>query len=474
MTNAPSRRTWPLLAVAVLAVGIYAYFTIEIEPSPSDRRPAGGADEIEALAARDDTNLLFILVDTLRAERMSAYGYARDTTPFLKGLAENGIRFGWNVSQSSWTKASMASLWSSRTPLHVGVTKFDHTLSKDLVMPAEILADGGFKTVGLFRNGWVNPSFGFDQGFEKYYKPLGGYQDPQIKRMRPNAQRGGTDESMVADAIEFLRIHGRSSRWFLYVHLMDVHEYTYDKESALFGTGVSDIYDNSILREDWVISTLYDYLARLKLLDKTIVVLASDHGEAFGERGFEGHAREVFPETTETPVIISLPFALSKGIVLPTRTNNMDVWPTLLDLMGLPTQGDDIDGRSRRDEILALARGTAPPPPPAGRAAEETSVAFLDENWGVPGGERLPAVSLVDDDFRYVRGSGWNGRPYEVLLSIRDGQRKNVLDANPEQAEALREQAKVFLEQKPAFESQVIEIDEMQLDQLRALGYQLP
>jgi len=473
MTQDASRRIWPFVLIALAGLGLYAYSAIEVEPTARDRRPKGGAEQIEALAARDDTNVLFIVVDTLRAERMSVYGYERETTPFLKELAQTSVRFGRNISQSSWTKSSMASLWTSRTPLHAGITRFDDTISQEVLMPAEIFAEAGFKTVGLFRNGWVNPQFGFDQGFEKYYKPLGGYQDVRIKRMRPNSQQVGTDESMVADAIEFLRIHGKSTRWFLYVHLMDVHEYTYDKESAQFGTAVPDIYDNSILREDWVISTLYDYLASQGLLEKTVVVLASDHGEAFGERGYEGHARELFPETTETPLIISLPFALTKPIVLDRRTSNMDLWPTVLELMGLPKQSDDLDGRSHRQEIIDLARGGAPAEPEA--EAEKASVAFLDENWGVPGSERMPAVSIVEDDYRYVAGTGWNGRPYEGLLSKKtDGQRQDVLASNPEVAKRLREQAREFLAQKPVHESKTIELDEMQLDQLRALGYQLP
>lgn len=465
------RRVLPIVFIALAAIAVYAWSAIEIEKDPTGTRPAGGAAEIEALAQRSDTNLLFIVVDTLRAQRMSAYGYERDTTPFLTKLAASGIRFGRNISQSSWTKSSMASLWSSRTPLHVGISRFDQTIPDQVDMPAEILKDAGFKTVGLYRNGWVNPSFGFDQGFEKYYRPFAGYQDPQIQRMRPNAQVAGNDESVVADATEFLRIHGKTSRWFLYLHMMDVHEYTYDEESALFGNGVSDIYDNSILREDWIISTLYDYLAKQGLLEKTIVVLASDHGEAFGERGYEGHAREVFPETTETPVILSLPFSLSPGVVLKTRTNNLDVWPTILALMGIENPAKDIDGRSRRDAILAAARGEEEPVPAEG---EGDSVVFLDENWGTPGGERMPAVSVIEGSFRYVTGSGLNGRKFEVLLSTDDGQKADVMAENPEVAERLREKAKAVMAQEPVYQSKVIELDRMQLDQLRALGYQLP
>lgn len=471
MTSNPQRPVWPFLVAGLAAIGLYAYWTVEIAPAPTAERPRGGAAEIEALADRSDTNILFLVVDTLRAERMSAYGYARETTPFLTKLASSGIRFGHNIAQSSWTKSSMASLWSSRTPLHVGVTRFDDTIDPQVDMPAEILADAGFKTVGLFRNGWVNTTFGFDQGFEKYYRPLASARDPRIVQLRPNADFASNDESVVADAIEFLRIHGSTSRWFLYLHLMDVHEYTYDEQSALFGNAVSDLYDNSILREDWIISTLHDYLAKRGLLEKTIVVLVSDHGEAFGERGFEGHARELFPETTETPVIISLPFALDPGIVVKTRTDNMDVWPTLLELIGIEHPGKDLDGRSRLESILAIARGEE-----AAEAedSEHASVAYLDENWGLPKSERLPAVSVVEGKFRYVTGTRWSGKPFEVLLSSEDQQRTNVLAANPEVAEALRGKAKALLEQKPLFEGKQVELDRMQLDQLRALGYQLP
>ena len=85
---------------------------LEVAPDAVRTRPKGGVEALEALASREDTNVLFILVDTLRAERMSAYGYARDTTPFLSKLSSTSIRLGKNIAQSSWTKASMASMWS--------------------------------------------------------------------------------------------------------------------------------------------------------------------------------------------------------------------------------------------------------------------------------------------------------------------------------------------------------------------------
>ena len=134
-------------------------------------------------------------------------------------------------------------------------------------------------------------------------------------------------------------------RWFLYLHVMDVHEYTYDEDSALFGGEYADIYDNAIRHTDTGIEFLLDHLAEHGYAEKTLVVIAADHGEAFRERGFEGHARAVFRETTEVPFLIAFPFRLREGIVVKERSENVDIWPTVLDLLGLePPVG--IDGRS--------------------------------------------------------------------------------------------------------------------------------
>lgn len=468
MKSESSGRIWPLVLIAVVAIGVYLYSAVEVQPDPFRMRPTGSVDDITRLADRDDTNVLFVLIDTLRAERMGAYGYERDTTPFLSKLVSTGIRFDRHIAQSSWTKSSMASLWTGLNPIRSGVTKFNHAISEDVTMPAEILTEAGFKTVGLYRNGWVHGYFGFDQGFEKYFRPAGVMGNPAVQRLRPNAMDHGSDEDLMADTMEFLRIHGDSSRWFLYLHLMDLHEYTYDDESALFGNTISDLYDNSIRRTDWVLSSLYDYLGNKGVLDKTIIVVLSDHGEAFGERGFEGHAREVFPETTETPLIISLPFALSEPVVVESRTANVDVWPTLFDLLGLSSDRES-DGQSRYGDILAAAAGKS-----GSRAEDHFTVAFLDENWGHPGTERKPAISVLDGPYRYVAGRDHAGRPFEVLLSVEDEQAVDRRADYPEVAERLRGQADLELKKTAVFETETFEIDEMQLDQLRALGYQLP
>jgi len=468
MENEAQRPVWPLALIALAAIGLYLYSSIEVvSDSPGDRG-VGGVAEIEALAEKSDTNVLFILVDTLRAARMGVYGYERDTTPFLSELASTGIRFDRHIAQSSWTKTSMASMWTGMNPVRSGITKFDHTISSEIRMPAEILAEAGLRPIGMFRNGWVSGYFGFDQGFEKYYRPGGGVVNKALQRQRPNALAHGNDEGLIGDAVEFLRIHGKTSRWMLYLHLMDLHEYTYDEESALFGSQVSDLYDNSIRRTDWVLSTLYAYMQGAGLLENTIVVVLSDHGEAFGERGFEGHARSVFPETTETPLIVSLPFEIEGGIVVKDKTTNIDVWPTLLDLLGIADDGDR-DGISRMPELLAAAQGAR-----VDRPEGDISVAFLDETWGRPGTDPRPAISVIDGEYRYLRGTDDAGESMETLLKTDDGQTADRLEEFPEVASRLREEADRQLAMEPEYSSDTIELDEMQLDQLRALGYELP
>ena len=108
------------LAVALFAWGLYLW--PQAEP-----RPRGGLEDVLALRDRSDVNVLFVLVDTLRADRLGTYGYARDTSPNLDRWAATGVRFARQLSQSSWTKSSMASLFTATYPVGTAVTRFDES-----------------------------------------------------------------------------------------------------------------------------------------------------------------------------------------------------------------------------------------------------------------------------------------------------------------------------------------------------------
>jgi arylsulfatase A-like enzyme len=467
------QQRWPWLTAMALVVLAYLASLVEVRIGGRDRddRPRGSAAEIEALAQRDDVNVLFVLVDTLRADRLSAYGYARPTSPLLDRLASRGVRFANHLSQSSWTKASMASIWTGAYPTRSRITRFDQVIPESARMPAEILRDAGFRTAGLWRNGWVAPSFGFGQGFEVYDRPTSARPPASLRRENPTVQEGGTDEDSVRAAIEFLRVH-HAERWFLYVHLMDLHEYTYDEDSARFGNTYADVYDNSVLRVNLVLDRLLGELAVMGLLDRTLIAIASDHGESFGEHGAEGHARNVYREVTEVPFILSLPFRLEPGIVIESRTDNVDVWPTLLDLLGLAPP-PDADGRSRVPEMLAAARGEAPAPAP------RTTFAHLDQRWGQRDAKPAPTVAVLDGSWRFVLTEGPRGDVRQELFddSVDHAERRNLLEEQPEIARRLGEAARAHLASEPApwaQQNSTLELDELELNQLRALGYAVP
>jgi arylsulfatase A-like enzyme len=450
----------------VAAVGMIAAVLLSQLEVSRDPRPRGDVSQIERLRERDDLNVLFILIDTLRADRLSAYGYQRPTSPNLDALAANGVRFAEQMSQSSWTKCSMASLWTGLYPARTGVTRSPQALSQDARLPAEILREAGYRTFAIWRNGWIHPNFGFAQGFELYHSPVARPIPASVRREKPTVGVAGTDQDIVASAHELLRSHGRE-RWFLYLHLMDVHQYVYDPETALFGTRYSDIYDNSIRWVDRIVGSLIDDIDSRGLRDRTLIVVASDHGEAFGEHGREGHARDVYGEVTTTPFILSFPFRLEPGLVVETPTANVDVWPTLLDLLGLPAL-EGADGRSRRPQLLAAARSEPPPPPPE----RPLRFSHLDQAWGRAQQPPRPMVAVSDGRYRLLkRADDETGELYDRSLDPLE--QRDLASEEPDVVARLGAELTRYLEEgePPWGAAPDVELSESELEQLRALGY---
>jgi arylsulfatase A-like enzyme len=456
----PSRR----FLVATFGAGLILLAGLLSILDRDESLPRGTLEDVLAFSERDDTNVLFILVDTLRADHLSAYGYERDTSPNIAALAEDGIRFGQQVSQSSWTKCSMASLWTGLYPTRSGVLRAPQVLTEEAKLPAELYRDAGFRTAGIWRNGWINSNFGFGQGFENYTQPKPSPMNRPPSRQRPNLTLAGSDADILRSALAFLRAHGHE-RWFLYLHMMDVHQYAYSEDEAVFGTSYLDIYDNAILWVDGLIGHLLAELADRGLRDRTLIVFASDHGEAFGEHGAEGHARDVYGEVTETPLILSFPFRLEPGIVVETRSANVDLWPTVLELTGMPAM-PETDGRSRVPEIVAAARGATVP-------GDGLAFAQLDQTWGRDRQEPQPLVAVNRGGWRLFYSAARPQQP-ELYDKERDpAERRNLAGEHPQVTEELTKLALEHLDGQPPWRSETptVEIDEMQKGLLRALGY---
>jgi arylsulfatase A-like enzyme len=203
------------------------------------------------------------------------------------------------------------------------------------------------------------------------------------------------------------------------------------------------------------------------LREKTMIVVMADHGEAFGEHDREGHARDVYGEVTTTPLIISFPFRLEPGVVVESPTENVDIWPTLLDLLSLPPL-EDPDGRSRRPELLAAVAGEPSP------ASENPRFAHLDQTWGKSQRKPRPMVSVTEGPYRLFRREG--KAPLE--LYDRSVDRYEQVDVAAERPEVLARMGKLvedYLARPPASwaDEGDVEIDPQELEQLRALGYEL-
>jgi arylsulfatase A-like enzyme len=359
----------PLLAAACLAC----------------ERPVAPAAIPERLAALGHPNLVLIVVDTLRADFTTPYGFAQDTSPELARWAARGVLFERVRSQSSWTKMSMASLMTSLWPHSHGIREAQDGLADAALTLAEVLRAAGYATYGVQTNGWLHQSFGFQQGFDRYMFPKGG-GDPRLGQpsLWPHADK------VLEEAVRLIDAHDRARPFFLYLHFMDVHEYAAPPELKNFGTDDRGAYLASIRWVDDAVGRVRAKLSAAGVLDETVLVLASDHGESFGEHGIHGHARNVLTPVVWVPLVLRLPFPVEPPVRVATQVRNVDLAPTLLELVGVGVP-EPFEGRS----LLPLVTG-------AGPAEDRPSFAAL----GVPLFPDASVQSAVTDgSWTYARNA---------------------------------------------------------------------
>jgi arylsulfatase A-like enzyme len=246
---------------------------------------------------------------------------------------------------------------------------------------------------------------------------------------------------------------------------MDVHQYLYDIDSAKFGNGIQEAYDNALHWTDRNVSAVLGEIEGSGLFDRTVVVIASDHGEAFYEHGLEGHARNLYREVTEIPLIVVLPFRLEPGIVVETLVQNVDVWPTVLELLGLPAL-PNADGRSLVPLLHAAANGSDAP----GDLEQRPSFAELDQSWGQTKHPPKPIVAIVNGRHRMIQHLN-NGEVELYDHQVDPLEQTNLAESQSEAVEDLEGKVAVYLEKKASWEVPKIELDEMRKAQLQALGY---
>jgi len=322
-------------------------------------------------------NVIVFLVDALRADFLGAYGHPAPTSPRFDAFAREAVLFEDASAQSSWTRPSVASLLTGLGVDSHGVGGLSNSLVPEITTLPEAFRAAGYHTGAFIANGVVSRALGFDQGFESW-GPRRLYQKPAA--------------SIVEAALDWIGAQSGSAPFFLYVHTLDPHrpyrpapehwapflfegyqgsrdpwdllrKQNLDSDELRF---LRSAYQGEVHQNDAAFGVFLDGLRDLGLLERSVIVFTSDHGEEFFEHGGHGHSGTLYREALAIPLAIRLPGGARRAFHDPTPVQQIDVAPTLLALAGVAApreiEGRDLSvrslGRTRRREqpVLLLSR----------------------------------------------------------------------------------------------------------------------
>jgi arylsulfatase A-like enzyme/Flp pilus assembly protein TadD len=362
-------------------------------------------------------NLLLITVDTLRADRLGAYGHAAAATPHLDRLAAEGVRFDQAATVAPLTLPAHVSILTGRYPFRHGVRdNLNYALPSEASTLPEVLAAAGYATGGFVGAYVLRAKTGIAQGFDNYtdFEPAARGSDLAVGHEieRPAA-------AVVADALAW--IGGRSGPFFAWVHLFDPHlPYAPPPPFEELYRGAP--YDGEIAYVDEAVGVLLRGLAERGHGGDTLVVVAADHGEGLGDHGEERHAFLLYDETVRVPLVLWAPGVLPAGAAVAGQASLVDLRPTILGLLGVPDpEAEEIDGADLRPLIAD--------PSAAGRPAYAEAV--------------TPRIELGWSELRAVRAEGFKlidgPRPELYDLRADPEETTDLFAASPRRAAAMRE-----------------------------------
>ncbi len=305
----------------------------DMEPEEIAPRLGPGGIDLDALA---DKHLIMILVDTLRADHVHFYGYERETTPNIDELCRESIVFRYAYAQANNTARSLPSIFTGLFPSEVAWDrKFANypPMSLSNVSLFELLDDHGFTNVGVFAHWYFRKEHQLHQGFHIW--------DNRGAKSLREGNTASPAPLVTEKAIEhFSELAAEGKRIAAWVHYVDPHSrYMPHPELKVFNENrtLKDRYDGEIYWTDHYVGKLLDALKELDLYDNSVIMLMSDHGEAFGEHRTHFHGMTLYREEIEVPLIIRIPG--SEHRVVDERVALVDVFPTVLELFSIPYDG---------------------------------------------------------------------------------------------------------------------------------------
>ncbi len=399
-------------------------------PGLDDGLRAGATSVSEPPGTRDvPWNIVVIVMDTARQDRLSCYGYERETSPRLTKLAESSTLYLNAHSTSSWTGPGHASLFTGLYPVSHGVTQEDWNMNEGLTTFAEVLAERGYRTVGVVENPMLTSDRGYAQGFSEYYE----------------SWRAGARGSSGQAADDFRKAlnSGPPGRPFMvFVNLIAPHS-PYNssrqfRDSFVTRPGIdvdsnmwrqyytgrrsfsedefehlNELYDAEILYTDHLVGQMIDELVARDLWDDTVFMVTSDHGENIGDHAHVDHVFTLFETTTEIPLIVHQPELFRAGHVESAAVQLTDVFPTVLEIAGVdagdfPSQGYSLLGEAAPADREVFAGTYYPTQVLSGYGREEHRQNALLKPY-------LRRIrSLTRGDMKFVWGSDGRHELYDL------------------------------------------------------------
>lgn len=360
--------------------------------SRNEAPPSATFSDVEAFQAHDyasgitpaarPQNFLFIILDAFHAEHSSMLGYDRETTPHLDALAAEGVYFTAAYSQMSSTTSSTLSFMTGQ---HLSTPEYDNQgyfVWDGAYTMAEAFAASGFRTGAFSANPWIVARLRFDKGFDQFVHitPV----DRKDKEIKYRRRRPGAEAELIEDAKSWIESTG-DSNWFCYLHLMRPHtpyespeefqtrfvtdphgdssweKASWDVVRAESGRATDadiqmlhDLYDGNIAYADSLVGELLAWLESVGERSDTLIVVASDHGEAFMQHDAMGHNSTVYEEMIHVPLVFNAPDSVgltSRAVDVPVEM--IDLFPTLVELFGLEARRP-LHGKS----LLGLLMGS--------------------------------------------------------------------------------------------------------------------
>lgn len=402
------------------------------------------------LRPRQRWNVLFITLDTTRANRLGCYGYKKALTPALDQLASEGVLYEHAYAPVPLTLPSHASMFTGLYPPEHGVrVNGRESLPAGIPNLASLLAEQGYAT-GAFVSAFpLDRKFGLQRGFQVYSDELNDVKIDKGRQLR--------DAVSVTDAsINWMQKNVTSS-FFCWVHFYDPH-HPYLQHSAEFGDQFKEgPYDAEIAYIDRQIKRLRDFLDEQGMLENTLIVVVGDHGESLGEHQERRHGNMVYGSTLHVPMLMRLPDAPVKNRRVTAAASLVDLLPTILDVMKLPAV-ERISGISRAPELISVKQGSGEVP--ARLIYGESLEPQVFRGWS-------PLQCLIDGKWKYIRTK----QPELYDLEKDPGELQNLAAAERDKVSELEERLAAVEKRFVHWDAKPALLSAGDIGKLSAIGY---